>query len=102
MGFRRISVFRRESVIRRMSLSVWLNSVRRILGGSESIEPKVHLEQILRPETLPCVGCRCDTLKLAMLKNQHLASKLFNGKVYDCVCQFEEGVDTAHSRSPAR
>ena len=27
--------------------------------------------------------------KLAMIKNQHLAQKLFGGKVYDCVCLFE-------------
>ncbi len=24
-----------------------------------------------------------------MIKNQHLAQKLFGGRVYDCVCLFE-------------
>ncbi|XP_010940070.1 pantothenate kinase 2 isoform X2 [Elaeis guineensis] len=32
---------------------------------------------------------RCDALKLAMVKNQRLAEKLFNGNIYDCVCRFE-------------
>ena len=32
---------------------------------------------------------KCDALKLAMIKNQHLAQKLFGGKVYDCVCLYE-------------
>ena len=31
----------------------------------------------------------CDTLKLAMIKNSHLAKRLFNGSIYDCVCKFE-------------
>ncbi len=31
----------------------------------------------------------CDTLKLAMIKNGRLAAKLFDGKLYDCVCKFE-------------
>jgi len=29
-------------------------------------------------------------LKLAMLKNQHLAQKVFNGAVYDCVFKFDK------------
>ncbi|KAH7658749.1 type II pantothenate kinase protein [Dioscorea alata] len=32
---------------------------------------------------------KCDALKLAMVKNQRLAEKLFNGNIYDCVCRFE-------------
>ena len=32
---------------------------------------------------------KCDALKLAMIKNQHLAEKLFGGNVYDCVCLYE-------------
>ncbi len=58
-----------------------------------------------RPTTLhlppPCPSCRlpcsnyytrlqCDTLKLAMIKNKHLAQSLFRGDVYDCVCRFDE------------
>uniref|UniRef100_A0A0E0EU69 Pantothenate kinase 2 n=1 Tax=Oryza meridionalis TaxID=40149 RepID=A0A0E0EU69_9ORYZ len=37
---------------------------------------------------------KCDTLKLAMVKNQRLAEKLFNGNIYDCICKFEPGVAT--------
>lgn len=32
---------------------------------------------------------RCDALKLAMVKNQRLAEKLFSGNIYDCLCRFE-------------
>ncbi|XP_074558294.1 pantothenate kinase 2 [Curcuma longa] len=32
---------------------------------------------------------KCDTLKLAMVKNQRLAEKVFNGNIYDCICRFE-------------
>ena len=32
---------------------------------------------------------KCDTLKLAMVKNRMLAETLFNGEIYDCVCLFE-------------
>ncbi len=32
---------------------------------------------------------RCAALKVAMIKNQHLAESLFGGNVYDCVCLFE-------------
>ncbi|GLT83793.1 hypothetical protein SLE2022_020640 [Rubroshorea leprosula] len=32
---------------------------------------------------------KCDALKLAMVKNQRLAEKLFKGKIYDCVCRYE-------------
>ncbi|ONM56762.1 Pantothenate kinase 2 [Zea mays] len=32
---------------------------------------------------------KCDALKLAMVKNQRLAEKLFNGSLYDCICKFE-------------
>ena len=38
------------------------------------------------------VKLRCDVLKLAMIKNKHLAVKLFNGDVYDCVCRFDEAM----------
>ncbi|GIL89535.1 hypothetical protein Vretimale_1901 [Volvox reticuliferus] len=31
----------------------------------------------------------CDVLKLAMIKTERLAQKLFNGTLYDCVCVFE-------------
>ncbi|KAK8970244.1 Pantothenate kinase 2 [Platanthera guangdongensis] len=31
----------------------------------------------------------CDALKLAMVKNQRLAEKLFSGNIYDCLCRFE-------------
>ncbi|THU49471.1 hypothetical protein C4D60_Mb06t09920 [Musa balbisiana] len=34
---------------------------------------------------------KCDALKLAMVKNQRLAEKLFNGNIYDCICRFEPG-----------
>jgi hypothetical protein len=27
--------------------------------------------------------------QLAMVKNQRLAEKLFNGSLYDCICKFE-------------
>ena len=39
---------------------------------------------------------RCDCLKIAMIKNQHLAAKLFGGNVYDCVCKFEMARQTLH------
>ena len=32
---------------------------------------------------------KCAALKLAMIKNQHLAESLFQGNVYDCVCLYE-------------
>uniref|UniRef100_A0A0E0EU70 Pantothenate kinase 2 n=1 Tax=Oryza meridionalis TaxID=40149 RepID=A0A0E0EU70_9ORYZ len=41
---------------------------------------------------------KCDTLKLAMVKNQRLAEKLFNGNIYDCICKFEP--PTAHGAQP--
>ncbi|GIL42264.1 hypothetical protein Vafri_272 [Volvox africanus] len=31
----------------------------------------------------------CDVLKLAMIKTERLAKKLFNGTLYDCVCIFD-------------
>lgn len=36
---------------------------------------------------------KCDTLKLAMIKTERLACKLFNGNLYDCVCIFESAGD---------
>lgn len=35
---------------------------------------------------------KCAALKLAMIKNQHLAETLFGGNVYDCVCLYEPAV----------
>eukprot|EP00268_Persea_americana_P033399 TRINITY_DN33076_c0_g2_i1.p1 TRINITY_DN33076_c0_g2~~TRINITY_DN33076_c0_g2_i1.p1 ORF type:complete len:161 (-),score=39.19 TRINITY_DN33076_c0_g2_i1:385-867(-) len=35
---------------------------------------------------------KCDTLKLAMVKNQRLAEKLVQGNIFDCVCRFEPAV----------
>lgn len=32
---------------------------------------------------------KCDALKLAMIKNKHLAECLFQGNVYDCICRFD-------------
>eukprot|EP00884_Botryococcus_braunii_P001633 jgi/Botrbrau1/11470/Bobra.27_4s0010.1 len=37
---------------------------------------------------------RCPSLKLAMIKNEHLAQRMFQdppGKMYDCVCKYEDG-----------
>ncbi|GLC40183.1 hypothetical protein PLESTB_000260200 [Pleodorina starrii] len=31
----------------------------------------------------------CDVLKLAMIKTERLAKKLFNGNLYDCICIFD-------------
>jgi hypothetical protein len=45
--------------------------------------------------SLTCLSCllrskfKCAALKLAMIKNQHLAETLFGGNVYDCVCLYE-------------
>jgi pantothenate kinase len=36
----------------------------------------------------------CDSLKIAMVKNQRLAEKLFEGNVYDCVLRFDNGTKT--------
>jgi len=33
---------------------------------------------------------KCDTLKLAMVKNRVLAETLFSGEIYDCVMKFEQ------------
>ena len=33
----------------------------------------------------------CDSLKLAMVKNSHLAKSLLGGVLYDCVCMYEPG-----------
>ena len=32
---------------------------------------------------------KCDCLKLAMIKNKHLASSLFGGDLFDCVCIYD-------------
>jgi len=34
---------------------------------------------------------KCDSLKLAMIKTERLARKLFNGNLYDCVCLYQAG-----------
>lgn len=34
-------------------------------------------------------ACRCDVLKLAMIKTERLARRLFNGNIYDCICAFD-------------
>ena len=36
-------------------------------------------------------GFRCDSLKLAMIKTERLATRLFGGALYDCVCAFQRG-----------
>ncbi len=41
--------------------------------------------------------CRCDVLKLAMIKTERLAFKLFNGALYDCLCMYTR----APASSPA-
>jgi hypothetical protein len=33
---------------------------------------------------------KCDTLKLAMIKTERLAVKLFAGSLYDCMCSFQK------------
>lgn len=33
---------------------------------------------------------KCDVLKLAMIKTERLAKKLFNGSLYDCICLYEQ------------
>ena len=46
---------------------------------------------------------RCPTLKLAMVKTQHLAARLFGGKIYDCVCIYEpRPTQTATNNGGAR
>ena len=44
---------------------------------------------------------RCDVLKLAMIKNQFMAEKLFQGNVYDCMCKYEPAVSHSQSSSPS-
>jgi len=34
----------------------------------------------------------CDCIKLAMIKNQRVATQLFQGQIYDCVCKFDPAV----------
>jgi type II pantothenate kinase len=35
---------------------------------------------------------KCDCLKLAMIKTERIAKKLFNGRLYDCMCKFQPGL----------
>ena len=35
---------------------------------------------------------KCDCLKLAMIKTERIARKLFSGRLYDCMCKFQPGV----------
>eukprot|EP00210_Caulerpa_lentillifera_P003727 g3560.t1 len=37
---------------------------------------------------------KCDCLKLAMIKNKHLASSLFGGDLFDCICMYDEGTNS--------
>ena len=48
--------------------------------------------------------CRCDVLKLAMIKNSFMAEKLFQGEVYDCMCRYERAASCSltNSLSPQR
>jgi Damage-control phosphatase ARMT1-like domain len=34
---------------------------------------------------------KCSVLKLAMIKTQWVAERLFGGKLFDCMCRFDEG-----------
>lgn len=40
---------------------------------------------------------KCDCLKLAMIKNKHVASSLFGGNLFDCICIFDTKSDIANS-----
>lgn len=44
---------------------------------------------------------KCDVLKLAMIKNQFMAEKLFQGNVYDCMCKYEPAVSQSQTSSPS-
>lgn len=46
------------------------------------------------------VLCRCDVVKLAMIKTERLARKLFGGSIYDCVCVFEETQQQQQQQEP--
>ncbi|CAG9461150.1 unnamed protein product [Pedinophyceae sp. YPF-701] len=46
---------------------------------------------------------KCDTVKLAMVKNARVGERLFGGGLYDCCCIFEKGAgDGSVGGSPAR
>ena len=45
--------------------------------------------------------CRCDVLKLAMIKNSFMAEKLFQGEVYDCMCKYERAASCSLKKSPS-
>jgi len=40
-------------------------------------------------------------LKLAMIKNQFMAEKLFKGNVYDCMCKYEAANSRSQSSTPS-
>jgi hypothetical protein len=44
---------------------------------------------------------KCDTLKLAMIKTERLAVKLFNGSLYDCMCSFQRAPAAAAGSADA-
>lgn len=50
-----------------------------------------HLDVFVWPQVLTNFKARfkCDVLKLAMLKNDHVADLLFGGKAFDCICVFD-------------
>jgi len=44
---------------------------------------------------------RCNALKLAMIKNSHVAEVLFGGAVFDCICLFEPAAPAPDSLATA-
>jgi hypothetical protein len=44
---------------------------------------------------------KCDTLKLAMIKTERLAVKLFGGGLYDCMCSFQRAPPAAAAAATA-
>jgi hypothetical protein len=45
---------------------------------------------------------KCDTLKLAMIKTERLAVKLFSGSLYDCMCSFQRAPAAAAAGTAGR
>jgi hypothetical protein len=45
---------------------------------------------------------KCDCLKLAMIKTERIAYKLFGGGLYDCMCRFQPAPPAGNGGSPAR
>jgi type II pantothenate kinase len=44
---------------------------------------------------------KCDSIKLAMVKNKRLAETLFGGDLYDCVCCYQQAGEAADLPSPS-